>query len=352
MNTILATGGLGFIGSHTCISLLENNFNVFIIDSLINSSINNFKAIKKICDLSNHSSKGRISFFEGDILDKQFLNNTFKKANLENKPIVAVLHFAGLKSVNESMADPISYWETNVCGTINLLNVMKEYDCKKLVFSSSATVYKPIIKRLINENSELGPINPYGTTKLAIEYMLKNLVTFKSHDWKIINLRYFNPVGAHPSGLIGESPKGKPNNLFPILLKVAAGEYKNLSIFGKDWPTNDGTCIRDFIHIVDLAEAHISALKFIMNSSPILLDLNIGTGCGHSVLEVVETFKKVNNCDFKYSFKSRREGDAAYLVADNSLALSTLDWSPKRSLIDMCRDAWRWKLNNRNVTVK
>ena len=262
------------------------------------------------------------------------------------------MHFAGLKSVNESIENPISYWETNVYGTINLVSVMKEYKCKKLVFSSSATVYKPSSKELVNEESELGPINPYGTTKLTIENMFKDLVIEKSHDWRIINLRYFNPVGAHPSGLIGESPKGKPNNLFPILLKVASGEYKKLSIYGKDWPTEDGTCIRDFIHIVDLAEAHISALNYIINSPPILLNLNIGTGRGHSVLQVVETFQKVNKCQFKYSFEARREGDAPHLVANNSLALSKLDWAPKRSLIDMCRDAWRWKLNNRNVTVK
>ena len=346
MNTVLATGGLGFIGSHTCISLLENNYNVYIIDSLINSSRENFIAIQKICQLFNVSSKGRITFLEGDILDKYFLIHIFQKAKLEKNPIKAVIHFAGLKSVNESIEDPISYWETNVYGTINLLRVMKEYGCKKLVFSSSATVYKPFAKKNFNEESELSPINPYGSSKLAVENLLRDLVCDKSHDWKIINLRYFNPVGAHPSGLIGESPKGKPNNLFPILLKVASGEYKTLSIFGKDWPTHDGTCIRDFIHIVDLAEAHIAALKYIIDSPPTLISLNIGTGRGHSVLEVVETFKKVNKCEFKYFFEPRREGDAASLVADNTLALSTLNWSPKRSLKDMCRDAWRWKLNN------
>ena len=346
MNTILATGGLGFIGSHTCISLLENNFNIYIIDSLINSSRNNLEAIKKICNLLDDSFNKRITFFEGDILDKKLLKHIFDEALISKNPIQAVLHFAGLKSVNESILDPISYWETNVYGTVNLLSVMKEYKCKKLVFSSSATVYKPIVEQLIKENSELGPINPYGSTKLAVENMLGDLVKDKSHDWKIINLRYFNPVGAHSSGLIGESPKGKPNNLFPILLKVAAKEYKSLSIFGKDWPTNDGTCVRDFIHIVDLAEAHISALEYILDSPPILINLNVGTGHGHSVLEVVETFKKVNKCEFKYSFESRREGDAPYLVADNKLALSTLNWYPKRNLSDMCKDAWRWKINN------
>ena len=347
MKTILATGGLGFIGSHTCICLLENNYNVIIIDSLINSEKDNLLSIKKIINLSDKKSKGEINFLKGDIKNKQFLINTFNKAVLDKNPIEAVLHFAGLKSVKESIEDPISYWETNVYGTINLLNVMKEYNCKKIVFSSSATVYKPKIENFVKENSELEPINPYGSTKLAIENMLGDLVKDKSHDWKIINLRYFNPVGAHPSGLIGENPKGEPNNLFPILLKVASGEYKNLSIFGKDWPTYDGTCIRDFIHVVDLAEAHISALEYILDSLPTLLNLNIGTGRGNSVLEVVETFKKVNKCKLNYFFESRREGDAPYLVADNSLAISTLNWSPKRSLVDMCRDAWSWKLKSK-----
>ncbi len=344
MNTILATGGLGFIGSHTCISLLKNNFNVYIVDSLKNSSRDNITAIKKICNLPDNSSQGRLVFFEGDILDKQFLKSIFQKAELEKNPIIAVMHFAGLKSVNESIEYPLLYWETNVYGSINLLSIMKEYNCKKLVFSSSATVYKPLINILINEKSELGPINPYGSTKLAVENILRDLVKDKSHDWRIINLRYFNPVGAHPSGLIGESPKGKPNNLFPILLKVASGEYKSLSIYGKDWPTDDGTCIRDFIHVVDLAEAHISALQYVLDSPPMLINLNIGTGRGHSVLEVVETFKKVNKCELKYAFESRRDGDAPYLVADNNLAISTLNWYPKRSLDDMCRDAWTWKL--------
>jgi len=351
MKTILATGGMGFIGSHTCVSLIENNFNVYVIDSLKNSSIDNLSSIKKVCSQYHNSSKGKITFSKGDIRDKAFLMETFKKAQLGGNPIEAVIHFAGLKSVNESIEKPLSYWETNVCGTNNLLNVMQIYNCKKIVFSSSATVYKPIHNRPINEESELGPINPYGETKLAVENMLGDLMKDKSQNWKIINLRYFNPVGAHISGLLGESPKGIPNNLFPILLKVASGESENLFIYGNDWSTYDGTCIRDYIHVMDLANAHISALKFIIKSSPILMNLNIGTGYGKSVLEVVETFKKVNHCDLKYLFDSRREGDSPYVVADNSLALSKLNWKPIRNLDDMCRDAWRWKINHKKDTV-
>ena len=343
MKTILATGGMGFIGSHTCVSLIENNFNVYVIDSLENSSIENLDSIKKVCSKYHNLSKGKITFYKGDIRNKQFLKNTFKNAQLAGTPIEAVIHFAGLKSVNESIKEPLSYWETNVCGTNNLLNVMQIYNCKKIVFSSSATVYKPIENRSINEESELGPINPYGQTKLAVENMLGDLMKDKSQNWKIINLRYFNPVGAHISGLLGENPKGIPNNLFPIILKVASGESKNLFIYGDDWSTFDGTCIRDYIHVMDLADAHISALKFIMNSSPIFMNLNIGTGYGKSILEVVETFKKVNNCQLNYIFDSRREGDAPYVVADNFLALSKLNWKPMRNLDDMCRDAWRWK---------
>lgn len=345
MKTVLATGGLGFIGSHTCISLLENNFNVYIIDSLINSSKENLLNIKKIFNKYNIHPKGNITFFEGDIRDKKYLKDIFEKAELEKSPIEAVLHFAGLKSVNESIYKPLSYWETNVFGSYNLLCVMKKYNCKKIVFSSSATVYKPSLNRKFTEKSEIGPINPYGSTKIAVENILGDLVKDQSHDWRIINLRYFNPVGCHESGLLGESPKGKPNNLFPILLKVASGEYKKLSIYGKDWPTYDGTAIRDYIHVMDLAEAHLAALDYILKSSPVSLSINIGTGNGTSVLEVVETFKKVNRCELKYSFESRRKGDSPYVVADNNLATSILKWVPKRNLDDICRDAWRWKLH-------
>ena len=346
MTKILVTGGLGFIGSHICVSLLEKNYNVIVIDSLINSDEDNLLSIKKICKFSNNFSN-HITFFKGDIKDKELLINIFESSIEDNNPIDAVIHLAGLKSVKESVEQPLEYWETNVFGTMILLEAMKKYNCKKIVFSSSATIYKPIIDELITENSALGPISPYGSTKLAVENMLGDLIKSKPNEWRITNLRYFNPVGAHISGLLGENPKGRPNNLFPILLKVASGEYEKLSIFGNDWPTHDGTCIRDYIHVMDLAEAHISALDLILKSSPFFLNLNIGTGKGKSVLEVVETFKKVNRCEFKYAFNSRREGDSPYVVADNRLALSKLDWKPKRNIDDMCRDAWNWKFKSK-----
>ena len=345
MRTILVTGGLGFIGSHTCVSLLENNFNIYIIDSLINGREENLLAINKIINLSKKLSKPFINFVKGDIRDRRSLINIFEKAKIDKNPIEAVIHLAALKSVDKSIKKPLSYWETNVCGTLNLLYAMENYNCKKIVFSSSATIYKPLVGKLLTEESELAPINPYGTTKLAIEKMLSDIKKDQSNNWRIINLRYFNPVGSHSSGLIGDYPKNKPNNLFPNLLKVASKEYPNLSIYGNDWPTYDGTCIRDYIHIMDLAEAHIAALELILDSKPILLNLNIGTGIGKSVLEIVETFKKVNNCDLKYKFAPKRKGDAAFLVADNKLALSKLKWAPKRDLNDMCRDAWLWQIN-------
>ena len=348
MKTILLTGGLGFIGSHTCISVILKNYNILIFDSLINSEINNLQAIEKICNLSNKLQKARITFIKGDIKDKELLVNTFERAFIKGSPIEAVIHFAGLKSVKESLEKPLSYWETNVYGSINLLEAMRKFDCKKIIFSSSATIYKPTLNKLVKENFELGPINPYGNTKLAVENILRDLVKDKLNDWRIINLRYFNPVGAHTSGLLGENPKGKPNNLFPILLKVASGEYDKLSIFGNDWPTRDGTCIRDYIHVMDLAEAHLAALDFINDSGPTLLNLNIGTGSGKSVLEVVETFKKINKCNFKYVFEPRRKGDVPFLVANNTLALSKLKWYPKKDVSDMCRDAWKWKINSKD----
>ena len=347
MTKILVTGGLGFIGSHICVSLLEKNYNVIVIDSLINSDEDNLLSIKKICKFSNNFSN-HITFFKGDIKDKELLINIFESSIEDNNPIDAVIHLAGLKSVKESVEQPLEYWETNVFGTMILLEAMKKYNCKKIVFSSSATIYKPIIDELITENSALGPISPYGSTKLAVENMLGDLIKSKPNEWRITNLRYFNPVGAHISGLLGENPKGRPNNLFPILLKVAFEEYEHVSIYGNDWPTNDGTCIRDYIHVMDLAEAHKAALDLVLDSEPILLNLNIGTGCGKSVLEVIETFNEVNNSNLNYQYSSRRKGDVPFLVADNTLALLKLKWAPKRNLDEMCRDVWRWYIQRKN----
>ena len=348
MKTILVTGGIGFIGSHICVSLLENNFNIYILDSLINSREENLLSIKKIICLSDKVLKARITFVKGDIRDKKSITSIFKKAIFDKNPIDAVIHLAALKSVNESLERTLYYWETNVFGSINLLDVMKTYNCKRIIFSSSATIYKPIVNKLLTEDSELGPISPYGSTKLAVENMLGDLKKDQSNDWRIINLRYFNPVGAHISGLLGENPKNKPNNLFPILLKVAFEEYEHVSIYGNDWPTNDGTCIRDYIHVMDLAEAHKAALDLVLDSEPILLNLNIGTGSGKSVLEVIETFNEVNNSNLNYQYSSRRKGDVPFLVADNTLALLKLKWAPKRNLDEMCRDVWRWYIQRKD----
>ena len=296
MKKILVTGGLGFIGSHICVSLIEKNYSICIVDSLVNSEEDNLLSIKKICDLSNNFPKDRITFLKGDIKDKRFLMNIFEKANDEKKPIEAVIHLAGLKSVNESIEKPLIYWGANVVGTINLLEAMQNYNCKNIVFSSSATIYRPTINELLTENSDIGPISPYGTTKLTIEKMLEDLAKSQKNDFRIVNLRYFNPVGAHISGLLGENPKGKPNNLMPIMLNVAVGEQKYLNIYGNDYPTRDGTGVRDYIHVLDVSEGHLLALQFLENNSGYFA-FNLGTGRGVSVLELLNTLE--DECQIK-----------------------------------------------------
>ena len=246
----------------------------------------------------------------------------------------------------ESFTKSLDYWDTNVKGTINLLCVMKENDCNKLVFSSSATIYKPKLNQLLKEDAEVGPINPYGNTKLIVEMFLNDVFQSDTNFWSIALLRYFNPVGAHVSGLLGEDPKSLPNNLFPLIIKVSSGESEKLLVYGNDWPTSDGTCIRDFIHVMDLASAHCASLNFLLNSKPQIAKFNIGTSKGTSVLEVIKTFEKVNNCEIPYVFADRRIGDAPFVVADNSLALKNLRWQPKRGLKEMCRDSWNYKQKN------
>tara|TARA_B100001093_G_scaffold256916_1_gene245685 strand:+ start:36453 stop:37508 length:1056 start_codon:yes stop_codon:yes gene_type:complete len=339
LSLILATGGLGFIGSHTCISLLENQFDILIIDSLINSSIENLERIKLI--KNNQSYLGQIYFVKGDLRDVNLLDDIFNNYFLKKNPIEAVIHFAGLKSVEESVMFPLKYWDTNINSLLCLLKVMNKYNCKKFVFSSSATIYEPLEKEKLKEGSIKLPINPYGNTKLTSEKILNDL--YKSDkSWKIVNLRYFNPVGAHESSLLGENPKGMPSNLFPIISKVIVGELEKLSIFGNDWPTKDGTCIRDYIHVMDLAEAHCAALKFVKNNRSQMISLNIGNSLGFSVLEIVKTYSKVNNILINYEFNDRRKGDAPYIVADNSLALKTLNWIPFRSIEDICKDSFNF----------
>ncbi len=346
MVSVLATGGLGFIGSHTCVELLEKGYKVIIVDSLFNSSEDVLKQIKNVLIFRHNNFKINLKFKKGDVRNEIFLREIFKEAISDNNPIEAVLHFAGLKSVSESIVNPIDYWSFNLVGTITLLNVMNEYGCRRIVFSSSATIYKPSKNKFINESSDLEPINPYGNTKLTIENFLFDISKSNPNKWKIVNLRYFNPVGADSSGFLGENFNDKPSNLFPILMKVASKELPSLPIFGKDWDTHDGTCIRDYIHITDLSLAHVEALNFIFENKSNFSSINIGTGKGFSVLEVIEKFKKVNCCDIPYYFADKRKGDSPNVVADNTLALSLLKWTPLRNLEDMCKDSWYWRVKN------
>ncbi len=342
MSSILVTGGAGFIGSHTCVELIKSGFDVCIVDSLVNSSINTISKIRKILNISDYSNYGKLIFKKGDLRDKNFLEDIFVEFKNNKKPIQGAIHFAGLKSVEESINFPLKYWETNLGSTLSLLEIMNRQGCNNLVFSSSATIYKPTSKERLDENSLINPINSYGNTKFAIEKILEDLFVSNSTKWRIASLRYFNPVGAHSSGIIGESPLIKPTNLFPIIVKVAKGEYEHLSIFGNDWPTNDGTCVRDFIHVMDLADAHIAAYNFLINDKPQIISFNIGTGKGTSVLEAVEVFKDINKCQVPFQFAPRRKGDIGCVVADNNLALKKLNWKPKRDLYQMCSDIWNW----------
>ena len=344
MKTLLLTGGSGFIGSHICLLLLEKGYNVFTIDSYINSSAESLKRIKKILFINSIINEN-LFIFKGDIRDPDILKKIFTRAIDLGKPIEGVIHLAGLKSVKDSTQDPIKYWDYNVKGTINLVGCMKEFCCNSIVFSSSATIYGNA-NNLLRENSLIRPVNPYGMTKVVIEKLLKDISCNTSNKWRIANLRYFNPIGSHCSGLIGESPSGTANNIFPLILDAAVGNLKKLSVFGNDWPTPDGTPIRDYIHVMDLAEAHIRALEFLMSKEPSCIDLNIGTGAGTSVLELIRIFEESNKIKIPFKFSPRRLGDVQYLVADNKLALNTLNWKPKKTIRDMCKDGWKWKKLN------
>ena len=342
MRTVLTTGGLGFVGSHTCIELLNAGYDVLIIDSLSNSFNSTLSNIKKILSLEDDKKSGKIYFREGDLRDKKWLNNIFNEFKNKNLEIFAVIHFAGLKAVEESVKDPLKYWDCNLNITLSLLWVMKKYNCYKLVFSSSATIYGIEGEEKIKEDFFKRPINPYGNTKLTIEKILSDLYKSNPNLWEILILRYFNPAGSHESGLIGEDPRGTPQNLFPLIVETGLKKKTHLSIFGKDWPTSDGTCIRDFIHVTDLAKAHLASLDFLIANKPNITKFNIGTGKGYSVLEVVKTFMKVNNLNIPYVFEERRKGDNYYAVANNLLALSYLKWKPVKNLEDMCRDSWNF----------
>ncbi len=347
MKSILITGGAGFIGSHTCLQLLQQDYFLYILDSYVNSSPKIAERLDKLLCQINQKLRDKFKFIEGDIRDESMIDGIFKCSINENRPIEGVIHFAGLKSVAESVSSPSLYWDVNVGGTIKLIRIMEKYSCRTIVFSSSATIYSENNRSPLSEDSEIKPYNPYGQTKANIENLLKDLYTSNDSCWRVINLRYFNPIGAHPSGLIGEEPRGKINNLFPYLNQVASGNIKELKIYGNDWPTIDGTGVRDYIHIMDLADAHCLALNYLIKEKKAtLLSINIGTGRGTSVLQLLKTFESVNSCKIPFRFVDRRLGDIAISYASNDLASSILSWRPKRNLSNMCIDGWRWqKLN-------
>lgn len=326
---VLVTGGMGYIGSHTIVELIDHGDDVVIIDNLSNSKIEVLDKLKKITGKD-------IKFYEGNVEDISLLEKIFNENEIDS-----VIHFAGLKAVGESVAIPLKYYENNLFSTINLLKVMDKYNCKNLVFSSSATVYGTPEKLPLTEDCHLSTTNPYGATKLMIEGILKDLYA-SDNSWNITILRYFNPVGSHKSHLIGESPNGKPNNLMPYIVKVAKGEYTCLSIFGNDYDTEDGTGVRDYIHVVDLAKGHIKAIEHLDG----LVICNLGTGKGYSVLEMVKTFERVNNVKVNYKIVERRPGDIAACYADPTYAKEKLDWQATLTLEDMCKDAYEYEETN------
>ena len=293
---------------------------------------------KKILNKKFININNRIHFIKGDIRNKELLDKVFAKYINAKTPIKYVIHFAGLKSINASIKNPLEYWDSNIIGTLSLLTAMKENNCFSLIFSSSASVYMPNGKSLLKETDIIKPLTPYGKTKVCIEEILKDLYESES-DWRVVNLRYFNPVGSHSSGFLKENSKdGMSSNLFPSILKAIKGEKDRLLVFGNDWPTYDGTCVRDFIHVMDLANAHIEALSFLKKNKPQNTSINIGTGKGTSVLDVVKTFQEIKGINFDYEFVERRLGDQPFVVADNKLALKLLSWSPTRNISDMCND--------------
>tara|TARA_Y100001968_G_C19425164_1_gene753928 strand:- start:687 stop:1739 length:1053 start_codon:yes stop_codon:yes gene_type:complete len=343
---VLVTGGSGFIGSHTCLALIEKGYEILVIDSYANSNEESIRRVIDIIKSENKIKNVSIEIKKADIRDELTLDKLFSEAEDLNNPIQAVIHFAGLKSVNESVSNPLDYWDSNVHGSIKLLSVMNKYKCRTLVFSSSATIYGVSNTGPISEHSDIQPVNPYGRTKAAIETLLSDIYDSDPDNWRIANLRYFNPIGAHSSGMIGESPMGIPNNIFPYITQVAAGVRDKLTVFGNDWPTLDGTGVRDYIHVMDLAEGHILALEYLLRTQNKIINLNLGTGIGTSVLELVNIFKRVNNINLPIEFAGRRIGDCCTVIADNSLAVSSLGWRPKRSLEQMCIDGWKWQSLN------
>lgn len=332
--TILVTGGSGYIGSHICVELLNNDYNVIAIDNLMNSVPETIERVKKITNRS-------LYFYEVDLLDKERLDKIFIEHDIQG-----VVHVAGLKSVEYSIKYPIEYYHNNFTAALNLCEIMTKHSVKNLVFSSSATVYGNINELPIKEDSPLRPTTPYGRSKMFIESMLYDLYS-ADNEWSIAILRYFNPIGAHESGIIGESSKGTPNNIMPYLLQVALGKREKFYVYGNDYGTKDGTGVRDYIHVSDLADGHLKALNHITNNSGIDV-FNLGTGIGYSVLDVIQTLTKVTGRTINYEISKKRPGDIGESYADTTKAREKLGWMAKRNLEDMCMDAWRWQILNPN----
>jgi len=328
---IIVTGGAGFIGSHTCLQLLEEGCELVVLDNLSNSKP---EALRRVQQLANKS----LQFVEGDIRDAAVLDTIF------HQPIEAVIHFAGLKAVGESVAKPLEYYDNNVTGTLSLLAAMRRHGVRTLVFSSSATVYGAPASVPIHENFPLSATNPYGRSKLMAEDILCDLATTEP-KWNIAILRYFNPVGAHESGQIGEDPNGTPNNLMPFISQVAIGKRASLNVFGNDYPTPDGTGVRDYIHVVDLADGHLKALQALQDKGG-LITVNLGTGQGYSVLDMVKAFETASGKVVPYKIAARRPGDIAACWADPTAAFEILGWQAQRGLQEMCKDTWRWQSQN------
>lgn len=332
--SILVTGGAGYIGSHTCVELLNAGFDVVVVDNLCNSSR---KSIERVMDITGK----KLTFYEADLLDRNAVDHIFDKELID-----AVIHFAGLKAVGESVGKPLEYYHNNVTGTLVLCDVMREHGVKNIVFSSSATVYGDPAFVPITEECPKGEItNPYGRTKAMLEQILTDLHT-ADPEWKVMLLRYFNPIGAHKTGCIGEDPRGIPNNLLPYITQVAVGKLDHLGVFGDDYDTPDGTCIRDYIHVVDLADGHVKALKKISENEGGVWIYNLGTGTGYSVLDVIHAFEEANDLKIPYTIMDRRPGDVPRCYADPAKAGKELGWKAERNIKDMCRDSWNWQRKN------
>ena len=330
---VLVTGGAGYIGSHTCVELLENGYGVVVIDNLVNANPVSLKRVEQITGKT-------VKFYEGDVRDEALLRKIFAENGIS-----CVIHFAGLKAVGESVEKPWEYYDNNLNTTLVLTKVMKEVGMKSIIFSSSATVYTSDNEMPLKETSRTGGCtNPYGWTKYMTEQILSG-ISHADPDWSVVLLRYFNPIGAHKSGLMGENPRGIPNNLMPYITQVAIGRREKLSIFGNDYPTPDGTCVRDYIHVMDLAKGHVAAVKFATENKGTEV-FNLGTGIGYSVMDTVNTFMEVNHVNVPYQIVGRRAGDIATCYADPAKSKEVLGWTAQETLADMCRDSWNWQQKN------